>query len=154
MAAKAKVKPPPVCGFTLDGIRCRKRGDHRCAGRVRHVMAFFTELLFHTKGEYARKRFIPAKWQAVDVLAPLIGEVIWSEKWERYVRRYRTLYLTVARKNGKSELLAGLVLYLLCADDEEGAEIYGMALDAGQAGHRVSPWHSGWWRSARCCGPG
>ncbi len=134
MARQPKPKPPPVCGFTLDGIRCRKRGDHRCAGRVRHVMAFFTELLFHTKGEYARKRFIPAKWQAVDVLAPLIGEVIWSEKWERYVRRYRTLYLTVARKNGKSELLAGLVLYLLCADDEEGAEIYGMALDAGQAG--------------------
>jgi len=131
---KTREPAAPVCGFTLDGIRCRKRGTHRCAGRVRHVLAFFSELLYHTKGEYARRRFVPARWQAQDVLAPLIGEVIWDGKWRRYVRRYRTLYLTVARKNGKSELLAGLVLYLLCADDEEGAEIYGMALDAGQAG--------------------
>jgi phage terminase large subunit-like protein len=132
--ANTRKRLDPVCGFTLDGRSCRKRGRHRCVGRVRHVLAFFEELLTHTKGEYARKRFVPAKWQAVDVLSPLMGEVIWSEKWGRYVRRYRTLYLTVARKNGKSELLAGLVLYLLCADDEEGAEIYGMALDAGQAG--------------------
>ena len=64
MAASRKPDQPPVCGFTLDGIRCRKRGDHRCLGRVRHVLAFFTELLYHTKGEYARKRFVPAQWQA------------------------------------------------------------------------------------------
>src|SRR5262245_10526323 len=132
--ANTRTAKAPVCGFTLDGVRCRKRGRHRCLGRVRHVLAFFEELLTHTKGEYARKRFVPAKWQAVDVLAPLMGEVIWDGKWGRYVRRYRILYLSVARKNGKSELLAGLVLYLLCADDEEGAEIYGLALDAGQAG--------------------
>jgi len=33
-----------------------------------------------------------------------------------------------------SELLAGIALYLLVADDEEGAEIYGCALDRDQAG--------------------
>ena len=36
------------------------------------------------------------------------------------LRRSRILYLLVAKKNGKTELLAGIVLYLLCADGEEG----------------------------------
>ena len=125
---------PPVCGYTLDGITCRKRGEHRCAGRVRHVVAFFTEILTHTKGDYARRPFVPAKWQRERVLAPLIGQVVYDDRRGRYVRKYRILYLNVARKNGKTELLAGLVLYLLVADGEAAAEIYGLALDSGQAG--------------------
>ena len=124
---------PPVCGYTLDGSRCRKRGEHRCAGRVRHVAAFFAELLTHTKGDWARRPFVLSRWQLNDVVAPLIGIVVWDEERSRYVRRYRILYLNVARKNGKSELLAGLVLYLLCADGEASAEIYGLAMDSGQA---------------------
>ena len=35
--------------------------------------------------------------------------------------------------NGKTELLGGLVLLLLVGDDEEAAEIYGLALDKDQA---------------------
>lgn len=124
----------PVCGFTFDGIRCRRRGPHRCLGRVRHVLAFFVEALVHTKGDYAGQPFWPAPWQRDKVLAPLFGEVIFDERRGRYVRRYRVLYLSVARKNGKTELLAGIVLYLLVADGEFGAEIYGLALDMSQAG--------------------
>jgi phage terminase large subunit-like protein len=123
----------PVCGYTLDGVTCRKRGSHRCAGRVRHVVAFFSELLTHTKGMYARQPFVPSKWQRNAVLAPLFGEVVWDDELGRYVRRYRILYLYVARKNGKSELVAGIVLYLLVADGEAAAEIYGLARDSGQA---------------------
>jgi phage terminase large subunit-like protein len=124
----------PVCGFELDGSRCRKRGAHLCTGRARHVVAFFSELLTHTKGDWARKPFIPAAWQRNRVLVPLFGQVVWDDERSRYVRRYRILYLNVARKNGKTELLAGIVLYLLCADGEASAELYGLALDAGQAG--------------------
>jgi phage terminase large subunit-like protein len=97
------------------------------------VLAFFAELLTHTKGMYARVPFVPATWQRIRVLAPLFGEVIWDADLERYVRRYRILYLNVARKNGKTELLAGIVLYLLVADGEAAAEIYGLARDSGQA---------------------
>ncbi len=50
-----------------------------------------------------------------------------------YVGRYRTAYLLMARKNGKTELTAGIALYLLVADGEEGAEIYGCAKDRDQA---------------------
>jgi phage terminase large subunit-like protein len=124
----------PVCGFTFDNSSCRKRGPHRCQNRVRHVLAFFAEALVHTKGPWAGNPFIPAQWQRDRVIGPLFGEVQWDDFHGRYVRKYRILYLLVARKNGKSELLAGMVLYLLIADGEQGAEIYGLALDMSQAG--------------------
>jgi phage terminase large subunit-like protein len=60
--------------------------------------------------------------------------VEWSPEASRWVRRYRIAWLEVARKNGKSELLAGIALVLLVADDEEGAEVYGCAYDKEQAG--------------------
>jgi phage terminase large subunit-like protein len=59
--------------------------------------------------------------------------VVWDPERKRYVRKYRELYLFIARKNGKTELLAGIVLYLLVGDGEESAEIYGLALDRDQA---------------------
>jgi phage terminase large subunit-like protein len=128
----------PVCGYTHDEKRCRRRGDHRCSPRVAHVLSFFDELLVHAKGRWARRTFRPARWQRERVLAPLFGEVVWSDFHGGYVRRYRTLYLLVPRKNGKSTLLAGICLYLLCADGEDGAEVYGLALDRDQAGYVFS----------------
>jgi phage terminase large subunit-like protein len=105
-----------------------------CTGRARHVVAFFSELLTHTKGAYAKQPFVPLPFQRDCILAPLFGRVVWSGFYGRYVRKHRMLYLCMARKNGKTEMLAGLVLYLLVADGEEGAEIYGLARDWNQAG--------------------
>ena len=104
-----------------------------CEPRAAHVKAFFTELLVHTKGDWAFQPFIPTPWQDKEVLRPLFGQVIWDTERKRYVRRYRELYLFIARKNGKTELLAGIVLYLLVGDGEQSAEIYGLALDRDQA---------------------
>lgn len=126
---------PPVCRHTLDGHTCRKRGDHRCAPRVAHVLSFFRELLVHTKGDYARQPFEPATWQRQRLIEPLFGDVVFDPKRRRYIRRYRELYLNVARKNGKTEILAALMLYMLVADGEQGAEGYGFALDVEQASH-------------------
>ena len=122
----------PPCRRTLDGAVCLRRGDHFCEPRADHAMAFFTELLVHTKGIWARRAFIPAPWEEHEVIRPLFGSVVWDPTWG-YVRRYRELYLSTGRKNGKTELLGGLVLYLLVADGEEAAEIYGLALDKDQA---------------------
>ena len=133
----------PLCGYqfvpSYAGVRgravtCRKRGEHMCLNRARHAVAFFSELLTHTKGAYAKRPFVPAPWQRDTVIAPLFGRVIWDDFYGRYVRRYRMLYMCMARKNGKTEMLAGLVLYLLIADGEQGAEIYGLARDYEQAG--------------------
>jgi phage terminase large subunit-like protein len=91
--------------------------------------------LVHTRGEWAKHPFVPSLWQRTQVLEPLFGEVIYDPDRQRYVRKYRILYLFLPRKNGKSELLAGICLYLLVAEGEEQAEIYGLALDRDQAGH-------------------
>jgi phage terminase large subunit-like protein len=98
-----------------------------------HVNAFFAEILVHTKGRWARTAFGLLDWQLDDIMAPLFGTVLWSEEFGRYVRQYRIAWIEVARKNGKSELLAGIALYMLVADDEDGAEIYGCAVDRDQA---------------------
>ena len=57
-------------------------------------------------------------------------------------RQYRTAYFSVGRKNGKTELGAGVAVYLLTADNEAGAQIYSAASDRMQAGllyHAAAP---------------
>lgn len=56
----------------------------------------------------------------------------WLEKETGY-RRFRETLFLVARKNGKSTLLAALALYMLVADYEGAAEIYSVATKKDQA---------------------
>ena len=83
--------------------------------------------LQHTKGEYAGKPFVLEPWQE-EFVRKLFGTVRDDGR-----RQYRTAYLEVARKNGKSELAAAIALYLLFFDREPGAEIYSAAGDRDQA---------------------
>jgi phage terminase large subunit-like protein len=124
----------PPCRKAFDGATCWRRGEHLCQPRAAKARAFFSELLVHTKGDYARRPFIPAPWQDAEIITPLFGTVQWEPTWNRYLRRYRELYLSTGRKNGKTEIIAGISLYLLVGDDEEAAEVYGLALDKDQAG--------------------
>lgn len=129
----------PVCGYRFRTVTCEKRGAHYCQPRADRVVRFFAELLVHIKGPTARSAFILTVWQEHDIIRPLFGEVCWSEQWGRYVRRYSIAYIVVARKNGKSELVSGIILYLLVGDDEESAEVYGAAKDTKQAGKVFEP---------------
>jgi phage terminase large subunit-like protein len=113
--------------------RCRETGDHVCEPRAHHVVSFFEAYLCHTKGRWARTPFRLRRWQRAGIVEPLFGTVEWSSEWSRWVRRYRTAWIELARKNGKSELLAGLALVLMCGDDEQGAEVFGVARDRDQA---------------------
>lgn len=92
------------------------------------AVVFFEQLLVHIKGELAGEPFILQDWQRDEVIRPLFG-------WRRSdgTRRYRRAYVEVPRKNGKSTLVAGIALYLLLADNEPGAEVYGAAVDREQA---------------------
>jgi phage terminase large subunit-like protein len=92
------------------------------------AVAFFEKLLVHSKGEWAGQAFKLQPWQRDDIIRPLFG-------WKRAdgTRRYRTAYIEIPRKNGKSTLSAGLALYLLFADGEPGAEVYSAAADTDQA---------------------
>lgn len=128
-----------VCGYTFRGSSCAGRGAHRCEQRADRVVAFFAELLVHTKGPFARRPFLLRPWQERDLIRPLFGEVVWSAEWVRYVRRYRVAYIVMGRKNGKSELVAGITLYLIVGDDEDASEVYGAAKDTKQAGKVFEP---------------
>ncbi|MGW1035018.1 terminase large subunit [Streptomyces antibioticus] len=129
----------PVCGYTLDGKTCHRRGGHYCEPRADRVVKFFAELLIHPAGALANTRFELAAWQEHEIVRPLFGEVHWSEQWGRYVRRYTRATIVMARKNGKSALLSGIALYMLCGDGEESAEIYCAAANTRQAGKVFEP---------------
>ncbi|MFB4294808.1 terminase large subunit [Nonomuraea sp. ATR24] len=123
----------PVCGYTLRGKTCSKRGAHYCEPRADRFVFFCAQLLVFTKGPHRRKPFLLKFWQEHEIARPLFGEVVWSAEWERYVRRYRVAHIVVARKNGKSEIAAAIQLYMLVGDDEEFAEVYSAAADKIQA---------------------
>ncbi|MBB4987484.1 terminase large subunit [Streptomyces nymphaeiformis] len=128
-----------VCGYTLDGKTCERRGAHYCEPRADRVVAFFAELLVHPAGALANTRFVLASWQEHEIIRPLFGEVHWSDQWGRYVRRYSRATIVMARKNGKSAILSGIALYMLCGDGEESAEVYGAAATIRQAGKVFEP---------------
>lgn len=86
----------------------------------------FFRLQVHTKGKLARQRLEPQGWQQW-VLAMLYG---WRRK-DNNLRRFRRVYLQVARKNGKTFFASGVGLYDLVS--EQGAEVYSAATKRDQA---------------------
>ena len=44
-------------------------------------------------------------------------------------RQFRTAFVEICKKIGKSELAGAIALYLLYADNEPSAEVYGAASD-------------------------
>jgi len=95
-------------------------------GRANHVCRFI-ELLSHIKGEWAGQRITLEPWQ-IFILTTVFG---WVD--DDGLRRYKTVYNEIPRKNAKSTLTSGVGLYLLTADDEPGAEIYSAATTRDQA---------------------
>lgn len=102
--------------------------DH---GAAEHVIDFFG-FLRHSKGEWAGKVVHLEPWQQF-VLAMAFGWQRWNETDQVWVRRFRQVFLEVARKNGKTTLAAGVALYLLDADGEAGSEVYCAATKRDQA---------------------
>ncbi|GAA0455526.1 terminase large subunit [Alkalibacillus silvisoli] len=82
----------------------------------------------HSKGEWAGK---PVKLELFQkaYIAALFGFI---DK-ETGIRRFKESMFYVARKNGKSTMLAGIALYMFIADGEGGAEIYSIASKRDQA---------------------
>ena len=88
---------------------------------------FIEKFCKHSKGEWAGESIKLELWQKAFIGA-LFGFIDDAGN-----RRYRESMLYVARKNGKSTLLAGLALYCLVADGEGGAEVYTAATKLEQA---------------------
>ena len=96
--------------------------------KANRPIEFIERFCKHSKGEWAgqpvrlelfQKAFISALFGFVDS--------------ETGLRKYREAFFLVARKNGKSTMLAGIALYMMLADGEAGAEIYSVATKKDQA---------------------
>lgn len=90
----------------------------------------FVELLPHIKGKWAKEgRLIElVGWQCF-ILTTVFG---WVHR-ETGLRRFLEAYSEVPRKNAKSTKSAGVLLYMLAADGEHGAECYSVATTRDQA---------------------
>jgi len=100
--------------------------DKAAANRA---VKFFKDYLIHVKGKWAGQPFKLSKWQVNEIIKPLFG---WKRKKDG-LRRFRSIWVEIPKKNGKSALASGLALELLIADNEPGAEIYCAAVDKDQA---------------------
>ena len=99
--------------------------DHAAADAA---CAFFPTYLRHTEAEWYGRPFKLQLWQEDDIIRPIFG-------WKRAdgTRLIRVAYIEIPRKNGKTELAAGISLLALLGDREYGGQAYSMAVDKEQA---------------------
>lgn len=104
-----------------------KKGSHVCE---------FIECLPHVKGRWASRneKVKLQPWQCFLVMS-IFG---WVRKKDG-LRRFRSAYLCIPRKNGKSLIAAGIGLYMLLSDNEFGAEVYSGATTERQAWEVFGP---------------
>jgi len=118
-----------ACRRQIDDLKRQDfeyRYDEKKAARV----CGFIEKLPHIKGKWAKAggRIELQPWQ-VFILTTVFG---WVSK-ETGLRRFKTVYLEMPRKNGKSSVSSGVGIYCCCADGESGGEIYSAATTRDQA---------------------
>ncbi len=96
--------------------------------KVKDVVKFLT-LLKHTKGKWAGHFFEMEEWQD-KIVREVFGTLTKEGK-----RQYRTAYIEIPRKNGKTYFAAALALYMLFIEskNDSESEIYSAAADREQA---------------------
>lgn len=96
-------------------------------GEAQRWIEFVARFCKHTRGEWAGKPFLLSPWQQFFV-ANLFG---WSNA--DGVRRFRTAYLYVARKSGKTQLAAAIAIAQMILDDDAAGEYAFAATKRDQA---------------------
>jgi len=100
--------------------------DDKAADRC---VYFIENHIKHIKGELGGQPFKLEPFQKT-IVRDLFG---WKYR-DSGLRRFRTAYICLPRKNGKSTLISAIALYMLLADNEPSAECYIAAGDRQQAG--------------------
>lgn len=96
-------------------------------GAAQDIATFFTYLR-HVEGEWAGRPIVLEPWQRF-----VLGNVFGWRHTETGLRRFRTTYEELPRKNAKSTKLAGVALRLAFFDQEPGAQVYCAATKRQQA---------------------
>jgi phage terminase large subunit-like protein len=108
----------------------RLKKDKRYFFDIEEVNRVFniSKLFKHTSGEYYKKQFSLLPWQKFTI-ANLFG----FKRKDTGKRLIRKAYISIAKKNGKSEFAAFLGAMLTFFDSENGAEVYSAANKYDQA---------------------
>ena len=119
-----------ACQRHLDDL---KRDDVYFDEQAANRIINFYKLTPHVKGELAGRPIELEGWQKF-IVGSLFG---WKK--DNGTRKYREAYIQVARKNGKTTLMAPIGLYGMKYDNEPGAEIYSAATTRDQAKEIFDP---------------
>lgn len=106
--------------------------------RAERAIGFIEEMLTHVEGALAKRPFKLNRWQKASI-ANLFG---WVRRLPMthiaapgaIVRRFREMLLYIARKNGKTPLVAAIANCVMFLDGEMGAQGYLLAGEKEQAG--------------------
>lgn len=101
-----------------DRVRLRGREFESFGGRA---IRFIERFCVCTKGRWRGQPFVVLPWQ--QRLLWELFEVEWDAGREQWRRRFRWAYIEIPKKNGKTELVAAITLYMLLIDEEESPEI-------------------------------
>jgi phage terminase large subunit-like protein len=88
---------------------------------------FIERFCRQSKGRWAGQPLKLLDWQRSFIMR------LFGWRAQNGLRRFRTAYLEVGKKNGKSTMISALVIYLALADKEAAAEVYLNAVDREQA---------------------
>lgn len=113
----------------LDAEAADKSCSYRFSAKLGdHAIRFIETFCRHYEGEHAGQLVKLELWEKA-FIQTLFG---WVDKKTR-LRRFREFFLLVARKNGKSFLSACIMVYMLVADGEAGAQCVSIATKYDQA---------------------
>lgn len=113
----------------LDAEAADKSCPYRFSAKLgAHAIRFIETFCRHYEGEKAGQLVKLELWEKA-FIQTLFG---WVDKKTR-LRRFREFFLLVARKNGKSFLSACIMVYMLVADGEAGAQCVSIATKYDQA---------------------
>ena len=109
----------------------RANGPAFSRARADHVVRCIQNLTLASDGIASRQgeRFLLRPWQK-RIVRELFGRMRASDPTRR---AYRTAFIALPRKNGKSELCAALALYGLIGDGVKGGQVYSAAAEKEQA---------------------
>jgi phage terminase large subunit-like protein len=113
---KRRKSAPADCGFYFSAVKANNACD-------------FIEKLPHVEGKWASPEIVlhPAQ---VFFLVQLFG----FRNANTHARRYTSALYCTSRKSGKSTIAAAIMLYCMCLENEDGAQLISAATTYDQAG--------------------
>jgi phage terminase large subunit-like protein len=113
---------PATCAWCDEDTWCETRANGKPQCRACKVERFFSEILYP-----------PLGYRLMDWQRKVLRGIYGNPDPITGLRMYRSAYISVGKKNGKSFLIGGLPLYHLLMENEHNPEAYGAAAAKDQA---------------------